>query len=1088
MNEYVYAKPMKPRGLRLFAARKWPGFPILVLALCACLRCATGAEAPGLLAEWRFDEGEGDVAVDSSGHGHNLELSGPVRTRLGEGFVLALDGLDDYAEGPNSSELGIGGPLTLEAWLKPTRKAHGEAVVLGEGFSSYVLTYYNTEIACFYIGDGSNNVVGKLALGEWNHVAASFDGQKLYMWVNGRLTGSRESKFKTYQPGGRFMIATKGRPDLPKFKGFIDNVRVYARAFSGEEAGARFKSEAPAHGLDPSWFTRVRVTPFLYEDRGELVIEADYRGLQPLDGPARLEATLSSAKRPRKAIERVTVDPLPDGGMVEAKLPLRKLADGEYVVRVVLHDGKGARPPEEIRFSLPARSDPLPSPAERSVGPLPEPKPSTPFLLHPSAGGGFAVEIAGVRYPFETRISWPNGDFNRLVVADIPCDTGEQNWTVTLTPEDRNRFIVRARGAFYAVERVIEARSTHIRISDTYTNLTNADLGLLIYNDTSVEPKKITGSWLSGYERQGRQAELSYPDYAPSAFFTDETCGLGIVPLDDVYIVQAVPYVNWNGAAGLADERFALPPGGSHTLEWAVYPTPSRDYYDFVNAFREAEGRIGTVKETAGFITFGPFNRRQVPDEDFVKTRGITVGIVHCLSGAADDPEVSIEGIEFMDFPEEMRLLREQAAAIHARLPGFKVVFHIAHSLYCTNRPDRFADSKVILADGRQAIWGASEPYISKRRQEEGWTWWIYYPTPGNSFHDALMRSVDVIMGDLGFDGVFMDGFLAGYCGKWSYDTDLRWDEHSAEIDPTTKTIRRRMNSVILMSQPSMIEFARRIRDRGGVVISNNAVLTRSLASEKYIIFDNECASGPEVHLAPSVTALAAPPFSNQKEMYLDVLDKLSWGELFIHYGERIRLDYPSLAAKQFPITFEEIRPGLVRGRERIVTSNPGVYGWPGDWRLHLVHKFDARGAPVPNDFVTTVDASGVRTEVALDRHQSAVIEPVPATLEVEGPVNARIVAYDGTGIHLALNGQGSATLRLFVGTRYPDKREGVFTGGGINPAQIGVGAPYSVNVGGKVQQIEERDGTLTVPVQLAGRTELLVRPLGESEARKPGR
>ena len=39
---------------------------------------------------------------------------------------------------------GIGGPVTLKAWLKPMRKAHGEAVVLGEGFSTYVLTYYNT--------------------------------------------------------------------------------------------------------------------------------------------------------------------------------------------------------------------------------------------------------------------------------------------------------------------------------------------------------------------------------------------------------------------------------------------------------------------------------------------------------------------------------------------------------------------------------------------------------------------------------------------------------------------------------------------------------------------------------------------------------------------------------------------------------------------------------------------------------------------------------------------------------------------------------------------------------------------------------
>ena len=47
------------------------------------------------------------------------------------------------------------------------------------------------------------------------------------------------------------------------------------------------------------------------------------------------------------------------------------------------------------------------------------------------------------------------------------------------------------------------------------------------------------------------------------------------------------------------------------------------------------------------------------------------IGILSCLSRAADNPEVSIEGIEFMDFPKEMMLLKGQASAIHKRHPGF---------------------------------------------------------------------------------------------------------------------------------------------------------------------------------------------------------------------------------------------------------------------------------------------------------------------------------------------------------------------------------------------------------------------------------
>jgi len=370
-------------------------------------------------------------------------------------------------------------------------------------------------------------------------------------------------------------------------------------------------------------------------------------------------------------------------------------------------------------------------------------------------------------------------------------------------------------------------------------------------------------------------------------------------------------------------------------------------------------------------------------------------------------------------------------------------------------------------------------PYFSQRRIDEGWTWYIYYPTPGNSFHDALMKSVDVMMDDLGYDGGFMDGFFAGYMGQWSYDTDLRWDGHSAEIDLATKTIRRKMNSVLLLSQPSMIAYARKIRDKGGVVIGNSAVFTRSIANEKYIIYDSECASGPGLHTAPSVTALAAPPFKTEKDIYLDMLDKLSWGMLFLYYNERLNLKYPSLAARQFPITFEEIRSGLVKGKERIVTMNSGVYGWRGDRRLHRVHKFDNRGAPVSFDDITTVDEAGVRTELDFRKNESAVIEPIPVWLKVDAPVNVRVSDYDGTSLRALLSGRGTATLEMFVGSFYFDKRETGITDGGVNPADIGLGLPYRVTIGGAVTTLKEMDGLLSVPLELDGQADVVIEPGG---------
>jgi len=1043
----------------------------------ACLwaTVAWAAKSPGgLLAEWNFDEGQGDVARDSSGHGHDAKIYGATWVKQGDGFAISLDGHDDYVDCGGDRALGIAGPITIEAWVRPARQPPGNAVLFGESFSSYLLTYYNMDVGWF-VGHGggptANSVHTKLNLGEWSHVAATFDGKRIGLWVNGRQAASRKSVVESYRANGHFMIGTKGRPDLPKFKGAVDRVRVYGRALSGEEIVAHFKEEAVEYGFDPTWFRRVKVTPYYYLDRGEVLVEADYKGLQPLDGKGRLEVTLSSKERPDEIIQRQVIDEVrAKAGAEEVTLPCGEIAAGDYVIRVVLQDRHGAYPVEEFRFSYPAKPSPVPPPAIRIAGPLP-PKPEpTPFGFKIRNGGGFELTIKGVRYAFRSRISWPDGDFNRLAAADEPFTQGEKSWRCGVQATGKGRYEVKAGGDFYTVQREIEVFPTHVYVKDKYTNITGQDLGLLIYNEMPVSPGQVKTSFLSGRDKRGRQPEMRGQGVGPSVFFTDANTGIGMIPIDDVYVVQAVPYVEWEGAAGVGTEKFALAPGKSYTLEWAVYPTGSGDYYYFINTFRKVEGRIGAVNGAAGFITYGPKNRRQVPTTDFIEKRGLKIGIVHVLSAPADDPELDLEGIEFMDFPKEMELLKEQATAIHQKFPGFKVVLHVAHSLYCTNNPDRFADSKVIWANGQQAEWKASYGHISKARQDKGWTLWIYYPTPGNSFHDALMKSVDVLMDEIGMDGAFMDGFFVGYQGQWSYDTDIRWDGHSAEIDPRTKTIRRKVNSVLLLSQPSMIEFSRKIRDKGGIVIANNTVVTRSIANEKYIIFVNECASGPQLHLAPSVTALRGSSASalTEKAIYLDVLDKLSWGECFLYYNEHIRLTWPSLPAKEFPITFEEIRSGLIRGPERIVTMNSGVYGWPGDRRLHLVHKFDARGAPVAHDYVTTVDARGVRTDLRLATHESAVIEPIPARVQAPMPVNVRVLEYGDPELRMLVNGRGKAVLHLFVGAGYPDSREAA-----------AAARAYHVTVNGKTTTLQEKDGSLSVPLDLDGQVEVVVEAAG---------
>ena len=46
----------------------------------------------------------------------------------------------------------------------------------------------------------------------------------------------------------------------------------------------------------------------------------------------------------------------------------------------------------------------------------------------------------------------------------------------------------------------------------------------------------------------------------------------------------------------------------------------------------------------------------------------------------------------------------------------------------------------------------------------------------------------------------------------------------------------------------------------GGTIVANNTVVTRSIANERYIIHDSESGAGPQLHLAPTLTALGTTP------------------------------------------------------------------------------------------------------------------------------------------------------------------------------------------------------------------------------------
>ncbi|MBD3293222.1 MAG: hypothetical protein GF393_09875 [Armatimonadia bacterium] len=609
-----------------------------------------------------------------------------------------------------------------------------------------------------------------------------------------------------------------------------------------------------------------------------------------------------------------------------------------------------------------------------------------------------------------------------------------------------------AEGPHYRIAREIRRADTRVEVRDTISNLTDDVLGVMVDNrlDASATPfsEWAVAGHPSAIERRHSHSQ--------SVFLAWDDLGMGMLPLDDVYIVHGAMYAR-DGRAGMRDDMLGLAPGASYTLEWAVYPCARGDYWDFINAVRRDESRNGTTIE--GGFAFIP---RDGISDVYVKLRNLKYGSFACLTKVADDPQIEIEGIEYIHLPKERAQLKSQFDSIRAQHPHLKLMFHIAHSLFSTNRPNElFPDSRVVDAAGTQAVYPhdyANSSYFSRQRYEEGWRWYIFYPTPGNSYHDAMMRAADLLIDDIGGTGAFMDGFMLGYGSPWTHD---RWDGHTVQIDPETKTVTRKVGSVLLLSQPSMVQWTHSLTDRGAVVIANSPVVTRTVGDLPLIV-DQECIAGPNVHLAQTSASLGNPSqINSEADVYRDVLEKLRWANLYFYYGEGT-LTYPSLPQQMYPITTEELRAGMVKGRERIVTMNSGVYGWDGGRQLHFGFRYNALGMPAPAEFLTRIDSDGVRTLVELDREESAVIKRIPVSAEAHQPVNVICSRYGRTGVTLDVSGRGQVRLEVTDGD-FPVRRAG----------------RYRVTTDRTTTVSADAEGMLRVDFDLSGAGRVVIEPAG---------
>jgi len=220
----------------------------------------------GLVAAYGLNAGSGTTVSDASGANNPGTISGATWSTAGMfgTNALSFDGVNDWVTVADSNSLDMTGALTMEAWVKPT-SANGFGTVMfkersgGDNYSLYAVNDTGHPPAVYLRTTAGFELEGPAALplNAWSHLAATYDGSTLSLYVNGNLASSIPANGAITTSTGALRIG--GNSVFGDyFQGLIDEVRIYNRALNIGEV--RSDMSTPVGGTVETTAPTVAVT------------------------------------------------------------------------------------------------------------------------------------------------------------------------------------------------------------------------------------------------------------------------------------------------------------------------------------------------------------------------------------------------------------------------------------------------------------------------------------------------------------------------------------------------------------------------------------------------------------------------------------------------------------------------------------------------------------------------------------------------------------------------------------------------------------------------------------------------------------
>jgi uncharacterized protein YjdB len=208
-----------------------------------------------LVGHWKMDEGSGNVFIDHSGSGNNASIPNSAgvtwvagKTGLAARFNTSVGALGSV---PNNPSVDITGQLTISAWIRPNAVENKGILskLAGDGYEFRIFSDGKLE---FRLNRATSGTAYRLKSNQnyaadgntWMHVAATFDGSRSTIYINGV-----EDNSVTFAPvqiisnTANLSLGAIGSGN--RWNGDLDDVRLYNRALNGTEIFGLYNGEIP---------------------------------------------------------------------------------------------------------------------------------------------------------------------------------------------------------------------------------------------------------------------------------------------------------------------------------------------------------------------------------------------------------------------------------------------------------------------------------------------------------------------------------------------------------------------------------------------------------------------------------------------------------------------------------------------------------------------------------------------------------------------------------------------------------------------------------------------------------------------------